>query len=272
MKLNNKKISYVLLPIAFGVLLLGLSLDNFYPNVLFLSAFVTIFLCGIAIVPLWNQVERKGDELNNEKKREITPVFVTVTSALYAVIGGFAVTKAVGYPFGYFGDGLEVTNLEVTLDTLIPLLDELVRLKDKFLIMGVFLVTAIPFYHGAMMYLIRTPTIIVTESKQGQLFHFGFLFTQSMIFLGIALSLDSFPSILLLIGFLMVVDSVWIIFGQLTNIKPPVGWLCLNLGFFASIILISLPLWPFRPIEMLLFFAIGRTVIDYFGFKAIFFK
>lgn len=268
MKFNNKKISHVLLTLAFIVLLIGLSLNSINSNFLFTAAFVTIILCGVAIIPLWNKVEPRKDI----EGKKIAPFFVTVTSALYAIIGGFAITEALKHAFLGFGAELEFTSLIISFETLIPVYSELVRLKSQFLIVLVFLVIAIPFYHGAMMYLVRTRELMASESKKGQLFHFGFLFTQAIIFLGIGISLGSLPTLIFLISFLMVIDSIWILVGKWTNNPPPFGWLCLNLGFFASIILINFPYWPFGPLEMLLIFAISRTIIDYVGFEEIYFK
>ena len=265
---NGKKISYVLLLIAASLLITQLSLNARDLDLHILLSFLIIGICTGSIIPLWNKVESPKVLEDSDKKQG---VFIFVSTALYGIIAGFAITNAITHAFTGFGSEIQIFPLFITFELIEKFIDETIRLSDQFAITMVFLATSIPFYHGAMRYLIRYPDIISSEGRRGQIIHFGGLFTQAIIFLGIALVLSSLSAVITLIIILLIVDSAWILLGHFTNHPPPKGWLSLNIAFFASINLISYPMWSEHALLILMGFAIIRSIIDYCGFQEIFF-
>ncbi len=70
----------------------------------------------------------------------------------------------------------------------------------------------------------------------------------------------------------MIADSAWVILGQETLRKPPLGWLPLNLGFTTALFLTIHPGWnPDISAPILAIICIIRTLIDYFGFHDLYF-
>lgn len=227
-----------------------------------------IAFCTVSIILLWNKVDQPitSGDYNKESR-----IFVYVSTTLYAIIAGFAITKAITFAFDGFGKDIEIFPLFITFELVNVLIGETIRLSDQFWMTIIFLATAIPFYHGAMRFLTRRSDIISHEKLQGQVIHFVGLFTQAIIFLGISLVLTSLPAVITLIILLLIVDSTWILLGQKTNHHPPIGWLSLNMAFFASINLISYPMWTDYALPILAGFAIARSIFDYCGFQEIFF-
>lgn len=265
--MERKKISYI--PLSIAVILL---IPQFFLNAENLDlhialSFLIITSCLVSIF-LWHKVDLpipSGDS-NNEPR-----FFVYVSSTLYAVIAGFAITTAITFAFFKFGEDIEIFPLFITFELVNLLIVETMNLSDQFLMMIIFLATAIPFYHGAMRFLTRRSNIISQENLYGQIIHFVGLFSQAIIFLGISLVLTSLPAVITLIILLLIVDSAWILLGQKTNHRPPIGWLSLNIAFFASINLISYPMWSDYALPILAGFAIIRSFFDYIIFHEIFF-
>lgn len=273
--ISNKKktLGLILIGVAFLILMITLYLDKENHFLHLILLITTVCISAISIGIFWNYKD-KGDE--NKNNNNGTPlndlrIFISVTTALYAIIAGFAITEAVRYAFTDFGVQYNFPIL-ISIEIMDLLLKEVIKLKDQFIITGIFLVTAIPFYHGAMMYLTNKGGIVASEKKIGQIIHFAGLFSQSIIFLGISVSLTSSPSVISLIALLLIVDSVWIIAGQFTKHRPPLGWLGLNILFVSLINLSHYPFGTEHALLMILIFASGRTIIDYLGFQKIFFK
>lgn len=223
--------------------------------------------CSVSII-LWHKVDQPIPSGDSSKEPRF---FVYVSTTLYAIIAGFAITTAITFAFKGFGKDIEIFPLFITFELVNLLIDETMNLSDQFWMLTIFLATAIPFYHGAMRFLTRRSDIISQEKLPGQIIHFVGLFTQAIIFLGISLVLTSLPAVITLIILLLIVDSAWIILGQKTNHHPPIGWLSLNIAFFASINLISYPMWADYALPILAGFAIARSSFDYFVFHEIFF-
>lgn len=266
--MERKKISYVLLFIAVTLLISQFLLNAKNLDLHIILSFLIIGFCTVSIILLWNKVEQP---ITSGASSEESRIFIYVSTTLYAIIAGFAITTAITFAFGGFGKDIEIFPLFITFGLVNELIDETIRLSDQFWMTIIFLATAIPFYHGAMKFLTRRPDIISQEKIPGQIIHFVGLFTQAIIFLGISLVLSSLSAVIALIILLLIVDSTWIILGQKTNHHPPIGWLSLNIGFFASINLISYPMWSDYALVILAVFAIVRSLIDYCGFQEIFF-
>jgi hypothetical protein len=69
---------------------------------------------------------------------------------------------------------------------------------------------------------------------------------------------------------LQIFDAFWIIVGQKTENKPPLGWLALNLGFSSALILSlhvnSIP----ESLYLFVIISIIRMIVDYIGFSKIY--
>ena len=212
--------------------------------------------------------------MSNDEKETTTgnsTIMIAVTSALYAVIGGFAIKTALGNTFdgiihqiqNHFPPNSPIEGASYPI-----IMDSLSKSQYEIWMGVVFLITAIPFYHGAMIFLSDKSGIKRLTTPKEVLIHFIPLFGQSIIFLAISMSIQSFMFSVMMLILLAIVDSIWIIAGQKSETKPPIGWLCINIGFVSALFL-TIPLgWiPSSSSAYLGIICIARTAIDYAGFK-----
>lgn len=262
--------AYKLIPIAIFLIITGIflrSVNSFFFLGCMLAA---ITISGISIKTHWNYKMI----ISNEEKETTTgnsTVMIAVTSALYAVIGGFAIKTALGNTF----DGI-INQIQNHFPQHSPIegasfaiiMDSLSKSQYEIWMGVVFLVTAIPFYHGAMIFLSDKSGIKRLTTPKEVLIHFIPLFGQSIIFLALSMSLQSFMFSVMMLILLAIVDSLWIIIGQKSEARPPIGWLCINIGFVSSLFLTIHQGWiPSSSSMYLGIICILRTAIDYMGFR-----
>lgn len=225
-----------------------------------------LVICAIGIISNW---KKTGEDISI--KTNLAQITVYISAGLYGIIAGFAIKNAI-----------EITIMG-TLNQIIHTLEDTASIKLSQFFIGLgqgtyeismffaFLATAIPFYHGAMIFLSKESHQEPEASKAIAL-HFGCLFIQAIIFLSISLVLQYFLLVILLLILLMIIDSIWIILGQKTKHKPPLGWLSSNLAFTAVLFLIIYLNWdPNDSALFLLFTCLIRTVVDYVGFTKVYF-
>lgn len=201
--------------------------------------------------------------------RERPIVLMTVNAALYGVIAGFAITTTMRFVFDKIQGGI---GFDISVASLQQIFDSIFTNPNSVLMGFVFLATAIPFYHGSMIFLSDKSKTIEIESARGRALHFTVLFFQAIIFLSTSFALESFKLVIALFVFLMIVDSIWIIWARLgTKSKPPLGWLGSNLSFTAALLFIPYQSW-FEPISLLAVASGFRTVVDYVGFRKMYSK
>src|SRR3989442_89027 len=222
---------------------------------------ITIIAGAVSIRPFWNQpiVEPK-------EPKEKSALLVSVSGALYAVIAGFAIKNATEFVLNHFIDSKLM--LDSSKDYFMRIFDALwITPEAK---MGIiFLIMAIPFYHGAMIFL-SDKSRKEDEGAKGLTWHFGILFIQAIIFLSVSFALKSFEFVVVLLIFLMLIDSIWIIGGQKTKNKPPIGWLSLNLCFTGALFLSLYNISVIDSLNLLFLSTLFRTAVDYVGFKNIY--
>jgi hypothetical protein len=226
-------------------------------------------LSSIAIRPHWNH---KVDKMKEDESTNNSAVMIAVTSALYAVIAGFAIKNALSNTF----DGIihQIQNhfpsstYPIEGASFSVIINSLSNSQYEIWMGVVFLTTAIPFYHGAMIFLSDKSGIKRLTTYKDVVIHFIPLFVQSIIFLALSLSLQSLMFSVMMLILLAIVDSLWIIIGQKSERRPPMGWLCINIGFVATLFLTTYHGWNPTSSSMYLgIICIVRTMIDYAGFK-----
>ncbi len=271
MKKDEKQFSIILLV---GLVLLIIAWIFEFRNevVFFVCSIGAILSSGVAITKQWKKPLDIERNLSENQSFERPTLMISVSAALYAVLAGFAVVTALNYTFTRLVESLRELESDISLISIETMNEAISNNVNELIMAGVFLSTAVPFYHGAMVYLSDKSRNVDIETKGGLAFHFFILFIQAVLLLGIANSLESITFVITLLIALMVIDSFWIIFGQRTKNKPPLGWLCLNLGFTAAII-ISLHLNAV-PLSLYMLFAasILRSVFDYLGFREVYTK
>lgn len=278
---------------GFIILLWGLLFWHYQPLVVIFCLVITIILSGIGISRYWRKEFKNetNEEVSNQnqslkvqipklfnlvkKIREGSPLFLSISATLYAVIAGFAIIIMLRFAFEGIIDDLKViTNYNIVNATHSSISLAIERSWYEIIISGAFLATVIPFYHGAMLFLSDKSHILQEEESHKLARHFFALFIQSIIFLGVALSLGSFIFVIILFIALMFVDTVWVLITQTADKHPPVGWIFLNLGFTASLFLIIYPeeISAVTSTALLLITCVIRTTIDYVVFDQYFFE
>ncbi len=263
----SKKLSYVLLGIGLISIIIGYFFEFIFESIFYFALILTIILSSIAIIPHWRNDH--PDPMSSEGSHS-NQFSITVFTGLYAVMGALAITKTVEFTFTKIISSL---NPELVSQTLLSqeIIWNAIQINYSNIILTIiFLVTAIPFYHGAMSYLSNRLEQDKQKPSHETAFHFSVLFFQAIIFLGIAFSLESITFVVTLLIGLMILDSVWIIIGQKTMSKPKQGWLCLNLAFTSGLLLILHSNEFHMIISLLLVITIIRSVVDYVGFPTVY--
>lgn len=281
---SDKKWRWVWGIIGLGFLFLGLIFRSTDSFAYIISLLITIVFSGIAISYTWNKFEENSSdnpmqkpspsttELTNENENSF--LFLTVSGTLYAVIAGFAIISMLEFSFtGIIAELKIETGDNLATATISSIL---LAIQNSYyeIFMGLaFLATAIPFYHGAMLFLSDKSRILLEEDTKKLSRHFFTLFTQAIIFLGISLVLDSFVFVIVLLLALMFVDSIWLSITQNMKKPPPKGWIFLNLGFVAALFLTIYPGWePITSAALLLLICSIRAGVDYVAFEPYYFK
>lgn len=256
----------------YGLLILGLTLfiiafflRTTIPFLIGVSVVIFV-ICGIGISSCW----RKTGE-DKALKSDMTQVTVYISAGLYGIIAGFAIKNAIESTVMGIINQITLTFEDTSSTKLSQILLGLELGTYEVSMFFVFLATAIPFYHGAMIFLSKE-SHQKPEHIKGMILHFGFLFIQAMIFLTISLVLHFFILVISLLILLMIIDSIWIILSQKTLHKPPLVWLSTNLAFSTALLLIVHPDWnPDSSAPLLALAAVVRTVIDYFSAPEVYF-
>ncbi len=135
---------------------------------------------------------------------------------------------------------------------------------DRILLLVAFLATAVPFYHGAMAYLLRE------QRREGRdaIIDFVILLAEALILLMLAAS-SSEPSLFVgwLVG-LLAIDSSWLAYTVLSKRpEPPPGvWFLLNVStilFLVMVLSFGLVSTALSFLLLLAGVSVGRTVVDY---------
>lgn len=270
--LNIPKYFSISLIIGLVSLIIGIYFEFSYEIIFVIAILISIIASGVAIYPHWNKpvfVTKKSDDINASKQNK-SELMISVSATLYAVLAGLSLVITIEFVFQSIIDDLNSLDMSILLLSHETLQNIIFSNSIEILIAVGFLSTAIPFYHGAMVYLSDKSRNIEIETDGGLIFHFSVLFIEAILLIGIASSLSSLTMVVTLLILLQVFDAFWIIFGQKTENKPPLGWLALNLGF-SSALIFSLHLNSI-PESIYLFFGISlvRMIIDYVGFKKIY--
>ena len=269
--LLSNKITAILLIVATGLVVISLFVRQI--NQLYISLLTTaVIISGITL----HFGEKIHTPSEPEGGREY--LILTVASTLYGFIAALAIksvfdnaiTKSVIVEIGSSLNKTSGASFQSVLAA---------TSNNQYIIfmMISFMVTAVPFYHGAMLFLSKKMTRDDQNYNLTLFVTFGFLFLESIIFLIFSLSMASYMlSLGALIG-LMIVSSAWVIIMRyLYNKKdqkktPPLGWLSLNLGFSAALFsTIQIGWVPQSSSEMLVIICIGRTVVDYVKFRKLY--
>lgn len=270
----------VLLIVGLSTLIIGIYFRSYF-DVLLYCSLITIAIGAIAVglsrhpkflTEKKDKVDTSGSVSVSEVPSQQKPILLmTVNAALYAVIAGFAITNTMRFIFDKITKNITELSQNISAASLTQIFDAINRSQNEILVSGVFLATAIPFYHGAMVFLSDKSKTVEKESAKGFALHFSILFLQSIIFLAASFSLESSKFVVMLLLSLMTVDSIWIIWAQMTKSKPPLGWLGLNLSFAAALILSIYQTWS-QPIFILFVSSLIRTTIDYVVFNEMYKK
>ena len=257
---------YGLLVSGLILLIMGLLLGTINPSLLWITSVFIFIICGVGIRSYWKKISE--DEAKESSSPQVT---VYISAGLYGIIAGFAIKNVVESTIkGIIG---EVTQSfeDTTSEQFSQILLSLQQSPYEILMLTVFLATAIPFYHGAMIFL-SEKSHKKPETPSGMISHFGSLFIQAIIFLTISIVLQNFVLVVFLLIILMIVDSAWIILSQKTLRKPPLGWLASNLGFTTALLLTVHLSWNLDSSAIILaLICITRTIIDYAGFREVYF-
>ena len=183
-----------------------------------------------------------------EKETEIPPKTsspsaqqaVKILSSMYAVIAGLSITTAI---------------------------KELSSLEDIFLGLEstiAFLFTALPFYHGATMFLITNYYLRGFEGKTREpLSDFLLLFSEAIALYGMAINIANLPGFIVSFFFLLLANAVWVLYilARKWRREVPREWLWLDFYMFSFLALFWLSSKPSA--SVLAIVAIFRTLTDY---------
>lgn len=139
---------------------------------------LSIILCGVALSVYWNKpimIEKKtppttADGLSSAFQK--SELMISVSAALYAILAGLSIAKTMEFAFEAIIDNFDNFGSEIQLISSDTMYQILSSHANEILMASAFLITAIPFYHGAMVYLSDKSRNIELESTQGLAFHF----------------------------------------------------------------------------------------------------
>ena len=216
-------------------------------------------MCAVVLLYGWHFIQLiKGyRELTNNSKIERS---ISHLQTLYSVVAGLALTVAI----------LTIIDDELT----IPIRSE------TFPYFFAFLVTLVPFYHGALRHLdftyIEAPS---AETKPGALMaDWSFLFIESCLFLAAASLLQRPESFSYVFASIFAFDVIWGVGAYLafspksSKLIPEVKWVIINLITFVILVLVYIYLHSIegtqKPVDTyrwttVLTIAIARSIWDY---------
>lgn len=255
---------HILLVVGVALAVIGFCTRH-YTDVYFVLITSAIIVSGITLV------FRPEEKIQMSKSKDRFSILV-IASALYAVIAGLAlkdVFENIFYKKLMVEISNSLNNTSIADASLSVIYAATMKIQYDILMMVAFVTTAIPFYHGAAIFL-SEHTKFDPEHKKLLFVNFGFLFAQSIILLGFALSLGSFLLSIGMLILLMTLSSFWVIIARVIvkDNPPPLGWLSLNVGFSGTILLTIHHEWtPIISSGYLAIICLLRTVIDYKCFK-----
>lgn len=257
---------YGLLVSGLILLIIGLFFGTTNPSLLWITSVFIFIICGVGISSYWKKISEDESEESSS-----TQVTVYISAGLYGIIAGFAIKNVIESTITGIIDEVSLPIEDTVSTKFSQILLSLQQSPYEISMLFVFLATAIPFYHGAMIFL-SEKSHKKPETPGGMINHFGCLFIQAIIFLAISIVLQNFVLVVFLLIILMIVDSAWIILSQKTLRKPPLGWLASNLAFTTALLLIAHLSWNLDSSAIILaLLCITRTVIDYSGFQDVYF-
>ena len=183
----------------------------------------------------------KGTEIPPKTSSPSAQQAVKILSSLYAVIAGLSLTTAIR----------EISSLE---DIFLGLWNAIV-----------FFVTALPFYKGATMFLVINYYLRGFEGKRTEpLIDFFMLFSEAIALYGMAINITNLPGFIVSLFFLLLADTVWVLYilARKWRRQVPREWLWLDFYMFSFLALFGLSSKPSA--SMLATVAIFRTLTDYY--------
>jgi hypothetical protein len=184
--------------------------------------------------------QKKTQESEVPKASESAKESVKILSSLYAVIAGLSLTTAI---------------------------KETCSLNNIFSSWGVvvFFSVALPFYHGATMFLVTNYYLKGFEGRRMEpLIDFFMLFLQAGALYSMAISITNAYKLICSISFLLLIDVMWVLFiiGRKWRSDAPREWVWLDFYMFAFFV----QFWFFSEQDMwlLAFVTIFRTLTDYY--------
>ena len=253
---------YGLLGLGVVLLSIGLFFAETIPSVLWIFSVFIFAICSVGIASCWRKSSQ--DEAKVVKSTQL-PVYIS--AGLYGIIAGFAIKNAVEHTISGIVGRMTLSYEDTVSTTFSHIISNLLQSPYEISLFFVFLLTAIPFYHGAMIFLSEA-SHKKPQTPKGIIIHFGCLFIQAIIFLSISFVLPNYLLVIFLFIILMIFDSVWIMISRITLRKPPLGWLPSNLFFTTALFLIIYVNWdPTSSAIILAVICLIRTLVDYFAFK-----
>jgi hypothetical protein len=188
-----------------------------------------------------------------ETSKSLIRESVRILSYLYSVVVALALTTAVRALISQNG---------IRSPFNLPLID--------LFMFSTFLVTLLPFYHGAVMFLIKTYRVGFKGRKKGELLvDFVFLLFEAIILYALAASLFDLFSFIGWLAILMFLDSSWVFFVYFKTPRggseAPIIWGALNVFMLLFLYLLWNYAIPGEELSYaaLLIGAIVRTILDY---------
>ncbi len=253
---------YGLLGLGVVLLSIGLFFAETIPSVLWIFSVFIFAICVVGIASYWRKSSKDESE---EVKSTQLPVYIS--AGLYAIIAGFAIKNATEHTILGIVSKMTLSIEDTGSTTFSHIFSHLLQSPYEISLFFVFLLSAIPFYHGSMIFLSEA-SHKKPQTPIGIIIHFGCLFIQAIIFLSISFVLPNYLLVIFLFLLLMIVDSVWIVLCQKTTRRPPLGWLPSNLFFTTALFLIIYVNWdPTSSAIILAVICLIRTLVDYFAFK-----
>jgi len=137
---------YVLLLFGLAVLLIALLFGTTMPSVLWISVPIIFSICGVGVIVYWKKPIQ--DETVRSDSSQVT---VYIFAGLYGIIAGFAIKNAIGSTITDIIDKIALTNGDSVSTQFSQIITNLGQSNYEITMFLVFLVTAIPFYHCAIV-------------------------------------------------------------------------------------------------------------------------
>lgn len=225
---------------------------------LMISFVVAMTMVVTGFLLTWLSYEKRKSTIPKSLPQNISDIRrdnpVLILGAIYGIVAAFAITQAL-INFG------QASHFERIEELLFENAINIILLTSFFLV-------AIPFYHGATVFLSSRAAELIHERKQRQIFfYFIMLFTEATFLFLMGISVTSVEQFVIWLFVLMIVDLGWTLVAYLIirdEALPP-EWI--HLDFLTIVFLLIFvflypsAVWfsPFTLFIVLLF----RTLIDY---------